>query len=596
MASLTLGEAFAKRPSVTPAANTSLASILSGHSDTTAFKFDDKLKLGESRIVRDLLAKYDATEVVQYSALVIKVNRRDRPQERVLMLTNRAVYNLMPTNYARCKRRIPLVLVDSVTVSAHAQSNEFVLHVPSEYDYRLISLHRPKLLQCLKHFWKLLNRGSELMVQSSERRDLKTLTVTKGYTRQQRRMTRLAIAELQKRTLEKMAKESSTNQSVVKMMNQEASLLKEARVIEGRQRGWSTVHTPVTLNDFELCKVIGRGSFGKVYLVRKKTSTDAGCYFALKELKKKAVIERNQVEHTKAERCIMEKITHPFLMKLHYAFQDDVKLFFVMDFLTGGELFFHLKNEHKLDEDRTRFYAGEIVLGIGHLHTHNIIYRDLKPENILLDSEGHVKLTDFGLSKGGMGMGSTTNTFCGTPEYLAPEIVKNIPHTKDVDWWSLGILIYEMMAGVPPFYSENVHLMYKLIETSPLRFKEGPKWSPAVRSLITKLLCRKPELRLGHGPEDDKQIKHHSWFSSMDWEKMLAKQIPAPFRPSVTGTDDTVYVHGDFLQEPVFPHQSVMVLSKNLNNTTNHFANFSYRKSPVKTPPAPPAETEPSTF
>ena len=427
------------------------------------------------------------------------------------------------------------------------------------------------------------------MVQRSERRELKTLTVTKGFTRQQRRMTRLAIKELQRRTLAKLAKEQgSANEIVAQYKHREESALSEGRMVSGRQRGWSTAHTPVTLKDFDLCKVIGRGSFGKVYLVRKKSGRDRGTFFALKELKKKAVIERNQVEHTKAERMIMEKISHPFLMKLHYAFQDDVKLFFVMDFLTGGELFFHLKNEHKLDEDRTRFYAGEIILGIGHLHKNNIIYRDLKPENILLDSHGHVRLTDFGLSKGGMGLGSTTETFCGTPEYLAPEIVKSIPHTKDVDWWSLGILIYEMMAGVPPFYSENVHLMYKLIETAPLRFQDGTSWSREVRSLITKLLCRESTRRLGAGPTDDEQIKSHEWFKTMAWDKLLRRELPAPFKPNVSGTSDTMYVHGDFLQEPVLPHQAVMQVSRGLKNTTNHFENFSYRKKSSEASPASP--------
>ena len=531
--------------------------------------------------------------MVQYSDIVIKVNRRDRPQERVLLITNRAIYNLMPTNYRRCKRRIPLDLIDSITISVHPQSNEFVVHIPSEYDYRLISLHRAKLLDVLKRFWKVRNHGNDLMIQRSERRELKSLTVTKGFTRQQRRMTRLAIKELQRRTLAKLAMEKGSSNDLVKQYKRnEESALKEARQVSGRTRGWSTMHTPVTLKDFALCKVIGRGSFGKVYLVRKKTGSDKGQYYALKELKKKSVIERNQVEHTKAERMIMEKISNPFLMKLHYAFQDDIKLFFVMDFLTGGELFFHLKNEHKLDESRTRFYAGEITLGIGHLHKNNIIYRDLKPENILLDSEGHVRLTDFGLSKGGMGLGSTTETFCGTPEYLAPEIVKSVPHTKDVDWWSLGILIYEMLAGVPPFYSENANLMYKLIETAPLRFQDGTRWSPEVRSLITKLLCRESTRRLGAGPSDDMQIKAHEWFKTMDWDKLYAKKLPAPFKPSVTGADDTMYVHGDFLQEPVLPHQAVMQISRDSGKTTNHFANFSYRKKSVAKPPpeSPPVD------
>jgi len=144
-----------------------------------------------------------------------------------------------------------------------------------------------------------------------------------------------------------------------------------------------------------------------------------------------------------------------------------------------------------------------------------------------------------------------------------------------------------MLAGVPPFYSENANLMYKLIETAPLRFQDGTRWSPEVRSLITKLLCRESTRRLGAGPSDDMQIKAHEWFKTMDWDKLLAKKLPAPFKPSVTGDDDTMYVHGDFLQEPVLPHQAVMQISRKTGKTTNHFANFSYRKkSDAKAPSA----------
>ena len=194
--------------------------------------------------------------------------------------------------------------------------------------------------------------------------------------------------------------------------------------------------------------------------VRKKGSPKV---YAMKILRKEAIIERNQVEHTRAEREILEKIDHPFLMKMHFAFQTPTKLYFVMDMITGGELFFHLKNERRFNEERSRFYTAEIMLGLEHLHLKNIIYRDLKPENILLDSDGHVVLTDFGLSKK-FTKGEKAQTFCGTPEYLAPEVVIGAGHGKEVDWWSLGILLYEMMVGLPPFYSENTNLMYELIQ------------------------------------------------------------------------------------------------------------------------------------
>ena len=172
--------------------------------------------------------------------------------------------------------------------------------------------------------------------------------------------------------------------------------------------------------------------------------------FAMKTLKKDFIIKNNQIKNTKIERDIMQQITHPFVVKLHYAFQSPETLYFVTDFLNGGELFFHLCNEIRFSEARAKFYAAEMVLALSHLHSQGIIYRDLKPENVLLDAQGHIKLTDFGLSKVKQPETELTNTFCGTPEYLAPEIILNNGHTFGVDWWSLGMLLYEMISGINP--------------------------------------------------------------------------------------------------------------------------------------------------
>lgn len=181
--------------------------------------------------------------------------------------------------------------------------------------------------------------------------------------------------------------------------------------------------------------------------------TGAPQYYAMKVLKKANLLERNQIDHTKTEREVLQNVSSPFLMKMHYAFQTEDKLYMVMDFLNGGELFYHLRRELHFDEDRIRFYAAEIILGLEALHQNGIIYRDLKPENILLDEEGHIRLTDFGLSKQGIFKQNEDQTFtiCGTPEYLAPEIIMGEGHGKAVDWWSLGTLIYEMLVGRPPF-------------------------------------------------------------------------------------------------------------------------------------------------
>lgn len=245
----------------------------------------------------------------------------------------------------------------------------------------------------------------------------------------------------------------------------------------GRGSGLST-------DDFKIEKLIGKGSFGKVFMVTKK---DTGKIFAMKVLKKEVIEKRNQRVHTATEREILGSIECPFIVQLHYAFQTPDKLYMVMDYAIGGELFYHLKHSGKFTEHRTRFYAAEILLALEHLHIRGIIYRDLKPENILLDSDGHIKLSDFGLSKKGvLDEDSKAYTFCGTPEYLAPEILKGNGHDKAVDFWSLGAIMYEMLTGAPPFYSKNREEMFRAILNTPVQMKSF--FSPQLCDLLMRLL------------------------------------------------------------------------------------------------------------
>jgi len=297
------------------------------------------------------------------------------------------------------------------------------------------------------------------------------------------------------------------------------------------------------LEEFELLKVIGKGSFGKVILVRKK---EGGRVFAMKVLNKRTIVERNEVEHTKSEKSILMKLEFPFLVKLHYSFQTTDKLYFIMDYINGGELFFHLQKEKRFSEDRVRFYAAEIAAGLEYLHNAGVIYRDLKPENLLLTHEGHIVMTDFGLSKEGLhDRDDRTGTFCGTPEYLAPEVLEGKGYGKAVDWWSFGTLMYEMMTGLPPFYCEDVQQMYTKIMTADLEMPDSV--SPQARDLLSKLLDRNPDTRL----QEPAQIKKHPFFASLDFEKLVSKQIKPPFIPEVQSEDDTRNIDSMFTEEPV---------------------------------------------
>ena len=242
---------------------------------------------------------------------------------------------------------------------------------------------------------------------------------------------------------------------------------------------------------------MGKGSFGKVIQVRKK---DSGQIYAMKVLKKAQVIRRKQYEHTMTERHILEEIVHPFIVSLHFAFQTSQKLYMIFDFFNGGELFHYLSTGGRFDAVRAQFYAAEIASGMGHLHSLGIIYRDLKPENLILDANGHIRITDFGLSKEGVEGDKDVGSFCGTPEYLAPEVLKREPYGKVVDWWSYGTLVYEMIHGLPPYYNRNREKMYRSILVSKYKAKERAErmehyssFKPVSLSLSRSSLSKTPK-------------------------------------------------------------------------------------------------------
>ncbi|GAB1227251.1 hypothetical protein ENUP19_0346G0040 [Entamoeba nuttalli] len=295
------------------------------------------------------------------------------------------------------------------------------------------------------------------------------------------------------------------------------------------------------LEDFETLKLIGKGTYGKVMLVKK---IDTGKIYAMKILDKKAVVETNEVEHTMAEREVLGTIDNPFIVHMHYSFQTENKLYFVMDFINGGELFYHLQNERRFSIARAKFYAAEILLALEHLHLHGIIYRDLKPENVLLNADGHVCITDFGLSKTGMkGEGDMTSTFCGTAAYLAPEILLGEKYDSAVDWWSFGILTYEMMVGIPPFYSEDEREMYQNIVNEAVRYP--PNTPSSIKTFIDALLEKNPTRRL----TDTTIMKHHPFFQGLDFDRLMKKEVVPPYIPQVHSADDVANIDPYFLGE-----------------------------------------------
>ncbi|KAH9969780.1 AGC/Akt protein kinase [Russula dissimulans] len=324
---------------------------------------------------------------------------------------------------------------------------------------------------------------------------------------------------------------------------------------------------PLTIDDFELTTVIGKGSFGKVMQVRKR---DTQRIYALKTIRKAHIVDRGEITHTLAERLVLSRVTNPFIVPLKFSFQSQQKLYLVLAFVNGGELFHHLQREQKFNEERSRFYSAELLLALEHLHDLDVVYRDLKPENILLDYTGHIALCDFGLCKLNMKDNDMTNTFCGTPEYLAPEILNGAGYNRTIDWWTLGVLLYEMLVGLPPFYDEITDKMYEKILRDPLVFPD--EVSPSARSILTGLLTRDPAQRLGVNGADE--IKRHSFFEKIDWRRLAQKKIQPPFKPSVRSPVDVSNFDTVFTAEQ--PLDSVVEGSQLSQTVQAQFEGFSY--------------------
>ncbi|XP_027633286.1 ribosomal protein S6 kinase alpha-2 isoform X3 [Falco biarmicus] len=332
-------------------------------------------------------------------------------------------------------------------------------------------------------------------------------------------------------------------------------------------------------SQFELLKVLGQGSYGKVFLVRKIKGSDAGQLYAMKVLKKATLKVRDRVR-SKMERDILAEVNHPFIVKLHYAFQTEGKLYLILDFLRGGDLFTRLSKEVMFTEEDVKFYLAELALALDHLHGLGIIYRDLKPENILLDEEGHIKVTDFGLSKEAIDHDKRAYSFCGTIEYMAPEVVNRRGHTQSADWWSFGVLMFEMLTGSLPFQGKDRKETMALI----LKAKLGmPQFlSIEAQSLLRALFKRNPSNRLGAGFDGVEEIKRHPFFVTIDWNKLYRKEIKPPFKPAVGRPEDTFHFDPEFTSRTPTDSPGVPPSA----NAHNLFRGFSFVASNLVQEPA----------
>uniref|UniRef100_A0A4W3H0D6 protein kinase C n=1 Tax=Callorhinchus milii TaxID=7868 RepID=A0A4W3H0D6_CALMI len=309
------------------------------------------------------------------------------------------------------------------------------------------------------------------------------------------------------------------------------------------------------LPDFDLIRVIGRGSYAKVLLVRLKKND---CIYAMKVVKKELVHDDEDIDWVQTEKHVFEQAcSNPFLVGLHSCFQTESRLFLVIEYVNGGDLMFHMQRQRKLSEEHARFYAAEICIALNFLHERGIIYRDLKLDNVLLDSDGHIKLTDYGMCKEGLGPGDTTSTFCGTPNYIAPEILRGEEYGFSVDWWALGVLMFEMMAGRSPFdiITDNPDMntedyLFQVILEKPIRIPRS--LSVKAASVLKGFLNKDPKERLGcHLQTGFADIQSHTFFRSIDWDLLEKKQVTPHFKPQITDDYGLENFDTQFTSEPV---------------------------------------------
>ena len=506
----------------------------------------DNLNWAKDKEILSIINK----EILYYSNKVTKINHYGISQERYLVLTDEALYNF---HKKKLKRKIKYDQIRGVTFSR--QSLELVIHGnDDEYDYQYQSNERNLLLCFIAKFYEE-QIHQPLKISEVNDKSLKNYVTGKkekkkdnSYSKMDEKFKIDTADFINQNMKEVLASGSSGGKSDKKRSNTIFSKHK-------------TVKT-VCLEDFQTMKVLGRGSFGKVCLVQYLPTKE---YYAMKSLKKDVLLDQDQVESTILEKKILQTLDHPFLVGMVFCFQTEERIYFVMPFIRGGELFQHLRTAKFFPEDKVRFYAASIGLALEYLHEKGIVYRDIKPENILIGEDGYLKLIDFGMAKF-LKNDEKATSFCGTPEYLAPEIITGEGHNKCADWWSFGILIFEMLCGIPPFYCDNTEKMYELITHAELKFPKKIPVSDNAKDLIRKLLIKKQNNRLGV-QKGFNEIRTHPFFSGFDFDALLAKKLPAPFKPKLSGTLDVGNFDAEFTSEDVvtsaIPEKNLEFIKRN---------------------------------
>ena len=511
-----------------------------------SYKVSDNLNWANDKEILPILNG----EKLYFSGMITKINHYGMSQERSIILTDKALYNMKKKSL---RRKIAYTDIRGITYSK--LTYEFVIHGnDDEYDYQYIHQDRNLIICFIAIFYQAL-AFKPIQICEVEEKTLKNYV-----TQKKEKKKDYSFSKMDPKFLIDTADFIKQNLNEISA-NSEKDIKEEKKLRNTLFSRHKTVKS-VELNDFQIIKVLGRGTFGKVCLVQYKPTKE---YYAMKSLKKDVLLDMDQVQSTILEKKILQSLDHPFLVGMIFCFQTEERIYFIMPFIRGGELFQHLRTEKFFKEDKARFYAASMGLALEYLHNHGIVYRDIKPENILIGEDGYLKLIDFGMAKMLQGNEKATS-FCGTPEYLAPEIITGEGHNRAADWWSYGILLFEMLCGIPPFYCENTERMYDLITNAELRFPKRIQVSDNAKDLIKKLLIKQQDKRLGVN-KGFEEIKTHPFFQGFDFDALLAKKLEAPFIPVLKDSLDVGNFDEEFTSEDiatsVIPEKNMELIKRN---------------------------------